>query len=69
MHIYNMTKCAFALIITTVSNEKPRNGFRLDVTFEKMLSVLNKLQLQCKTAPKKKMFSLSFRLICLCRLF
>ena len=42
----HMRKCAFALIITTVSNKKPRNGCRLDVIFEKMLSVLHKLQLR-----------------------
>ena len=45
INIY-MRKCAFALIITTVSNMKPRNCFRLDVIFDKMLSVLHKLQLR-----------------------
>ena len=60
--IYNMRKCAFALIITTVSNKKPRNGFRIDVTFEKINAERpHKLQLQGKTAQKiNKMVSQGF---------
>ena len=66
----HMRKSAFALIVTTVSNETPRKGFRLDVIFEKLLSVLaSYTNFSSGNSYKYKMVSMFFRLICLCASF